>query len=98
MSESITEYAHFFTATNLEWRPLLAADKYKGVVIESMQFLVNDKRVIIYDFVIMPNHLHLIWQMRAGILRENVQRDFLKHTAQTIKVDLIRNHKEDLQH
>jgi len=32
-----------------------------------MRFLVEDKRVIIYGFVIMPNHLHTVWQMQSGI-------------------------------
>ena len=97
MNESITEYAHFFTATNLEWKPLLTSDKYKGIIIESMRFVVNDKRVIIYGFVIMSNHLHIIWQLRAGKIREHVQRDFLKHTAQTIKEDLKKNNPEGLK-
>jgi putative transposase len=61
-----------------------------------MRFIVNDKRVIIYGFVIMQNHIHIIWQMQAGVKRENVQRDFLKHTAQEIQEDLIRNKSKDL--
>ena len=96
MRESITEYAHFFTATNLEWKPLLKEDKYKDIIIESMRFLVKDKRVIIYAFVIMPNHIHLIWQLGAGKKREDVQRDFLKHTAQEIKTDIKKNNPESL--
>jgi REP element-mobilizing transposase RayT len=91
MTELITEYPHFFTATNLEWKKLLQPDKYKDVIIDSMKFLVKDKRVIIYGFVIMPNHIHIIWHLRAGKIREHVQRDFLKHTAQTIKDDMIIN-------
>jgi hypothetical protein len=50
MTELITEYPHFFTATNLEWKKLLHPDKYKDVIIDSMRFLVKDKRVIIYGF------------------------------------------------
>ena len=91
MAGIITEYPHFFTATNLEWKKLLAEDKYKDIVIESMRFLVKNKRVIIYGFVIMDNHIHIIWQLQAAIKRENVQRDFLKYTAQQIKKDMIIN-------
>ena len=36
----------------------------------------------------MAKHIHLIWRMCAGIDPENVQRDFLKYTAQKIKADL----------
>ncbi len=92
----ITEYPQFFTATNLEWKNLLQVDKYKDIVIDSMRFIVKDKRVIIYGFVIMQNHIHIIWQMQAGVKRENVQRDFLKHTAQKMQEDMIRNKSKDL--
>jgi REP element-mobilizing transposase RayT len=88
----ITEYPQFFTATNLEWKKLLQPDKYKDIVIQSMRFLVKKKRVVIYGFVIMSNHLHIIWQMQAGMKRSNVQRDFLKYTAQRIKADLKWSH------
>jgi putative transposase len=96
MAEIITEYPQFFTATNLEWKMLLQTDKYKDVIIESMRFIVKDNRVIIYGFVIMANHIHIIWQMKAGKKRENVQRDFLKHAAQEIKSDMLRNRMPEL--
>ena len=45
----------------------------------------------------MINHLHLIWQVQEGYKREEVQRDFLKYTSQTIIKDLKVNHPEILQ-
>ena len=96
MVDIITEYPQFFTATNLEWKMLLQPDKYKNAIVESMRFIVDDKRVIIYGFVIMANHIHTIWQMKAGKQREDVQRDFLKHTAQEIKSDMVRNRMPEI--
>ncbi|MBX3241602.1 MAG: transposase [Chitinophagaceae bacterium] len=96
MENIITEYPQFFTATNLEWKKLLLLDKYKDIVIKSMRFLVKNNRVIINAFVIMPNHLHLIWQIRNGHRPDAVQRDFLKFTAQRIKADLLINHLQVL--
>jgi putative transposase len=61
-----------------------------------MRFIVNDTRVIIYGFVIMANHIHITWQMKAGRPSENVQRDFLKHTAQEIKSDMVRRRLPEL--
>ena len=92
MQPIITEYPNYFTATNLEWKKLLQPDKYKDIVISSMKFLVKDKRVKIFSFVIMDNHLHLIWQMLPDNDPEAVQRDFLKYTAQRIKKDLEKNY------
>lgn len=97
MAGYITEYPHFFTATNLEWKKLLLPDEQKDLIIESMRFLVKDKSVIIYDFVIMQNHIHIIWQMQAGRKRDDVQRDFLKHTAQKIKDNLLKKKSQELK-
>ena len=78
----------FFTATNLNWLPLLQPDKYKDIIINSLSFLAVQKRVMVFAFVIMGNHLHLIWQVQPGHKPEAVQRDFLKFTGQQIKFDL----------
>jgi REP element-mobilizing transposase RayT len=96
MSAIITEYPQFFTATNLEWKKLLKPDKYKDIIIISFKFLVKDKRAKIFSFVIMENHIHLIWQMMPDNDPEAVQRDFLKYTAQRIKKNLQKNHPEVL--
>jgi len=87
----ITEWPQFFTATNLEWKKLLQPEKYKDIVVESLRFMVTDERIILYAFVIMINHIHLIWQVKGMVDPEAVQRDFLKYTAQKIKADLRRN-------
>ncbi|AHF15307.1 transposase [Niabella soli] len=98
MLSLITEYPAFFTATNLEWKALLKPDKYKDIIINSLRFLVTAKRVKIFAFVIMRNHIHLIWQMMPDHSPDAVQRDFLKYTAQRIKKDLERLHPDTLQH
>jgi len=96
MAHLITEWPQFFTATNLEWKKLLASDKYKELIVDSLRFLVKDKRIKLFAFVIMPNHIHLIWQMETGVDPVAVQRDFLKYTAQKIKADLRVFHPSDL--
>jgi REP element-mobilizing transposase RayT len=97
MTNIITEYPQFFTATNLEWKKLLKPGKYKDIMIDSLRFLAEQKRILLYAFVIMDNHIHLIWQMQAGIKPDHVQRDFLKYTAQKIKKDLQANHPKVLE-
>ena len=90
----ITDHPQFFTATILEWKKLLEQNKYRDIIMESLKFLVVNNRVILNGFVIMPNHIHLIWQMCSGINPSHVQRDFLKFTAQQIKFDLQKNHQD----
>ena len=98
MPAFVTEYPQFFTATNLQWKKLLQPDKYKDIVIESLRFLIAKERIRLFGFVIMPNHLHLIWQMQPLIAPSHVQRDFLKYTAQQIKFDLLQHHPDVLKH
>ncbi len=61
-----------------------------------MNFLVHDKRLIIFAFVIMDNHMHIVWQMQPGIKRYSVQSDFLKFTAQKIKKHMLWFNKKKL--
>ena len=88
----------FFTATLLKWQHLLKPDKYKQIITDSLKFLVEDNRVWIYGFVVMPNHIHQLWRFKSPHTQEQVQRDFLKFTAQKIKDDLLINHPAVLPH
>jgi REP element-mobilizing transposase RayT len=97
MSEiTFNHYPQFFTSTILEWKHLLADDKMKDIIISSLQFLVNDRRVIIYGFVIMPNHIHLIWQIQDAFEKAKVQQSFLKYTAQQMKFTLAKTDAGEL--
>jgi putative transposase len=82
-------HPHFFTATILEWKRLLKEDEFKDIIINSLLFLKEEKSIVVYGFVIMPNHIHLIWQIQDGFKRENIQMRFLKFTAQQMKFRLI---------
>lgn len=81
----------FFTATILEWKKLLSSAKYKQIIIDSLAFLVKEERVKIYGFVIMDNHIHLIWQGTKMYSLKHTQLSFMKYTAQQIKFDLEKN-------
>jgi len=70
-------------------------DSSKQIIADSLSFLVKDKRVKVFGFVIMPNHIHLIWQVIGNHTPSDVQRDFLKYTSQRILQDL-RNHNSVL--
>jgi len=48
-------YAQFFTATILKWKHLLKPGKYKQLILDSLPFLVEQKRVKVYGFVIMTS-------------------------------------------
>ncbi|MBX2966857.1 MAG: transposase [Cyclobacteriaceae bacterium] len=78
------QHPDFITTTCLEWKPVLHDDRFKDIITESLRFLSNENRIVVYGFVIMNNHFHLIWQIRGDHTRDGVQRDFLKYTGQQI--------------
>jgi REP element-mobilizing transposase RayT len=88
----ITEYPQFFTASIKGWYKLLQHDKYKDIVIDSLRFLVEDKRIKLYAFAIMSDHIHLIWQMQplihphCFIIPELIIGDFLLITGIELKI------------
>lgn len=50
----------FWTATINQWQKLLQPDTYKDIIIDSLNYLSNAKKIDVFGFVIMPNHIHLI--------------------------------------
>jgi|SRR6185312_9939637 len=82
-------HTQFFTATILEWKHLLKKDEYKQIIIESLLFLKKEGSVVINAFVIMPNHIHLIWHIQDKYKAGKIQMRFLKYTAQQMKFRLL---------
>ncbi len=90
-------HPQFITITVHEWKHLLKPDKYKQIVVDSLAFLVEQERIKLFAFVIMDNHMHIVWQTQRNLTQSAVQRDFLKFVAQKIKFDLIENHPKVLE-
>src|SRR5665213_512719 len=83
--------SQFFTATIYQSNYLLKDDTHKDIIIDSLKFLVTGKRIDLNAFVIMSNHIHLIWQPLVGFTSSDIQSSFMKYTAQQLKRSLIKN-------
>ena len=88
-SINFNHYTQFFTATILEWKHLLKRDEFKQIIVDSLLFLKREGSIVVNAFVIMPNHIHLIWQIQDNYKQDKVQMRFLKYTAQQMKFRLI---------
>ncbi|HLP95416.1 MAG TPA: transposase [Saprospiraceae bacterium] len=90
-------YLYFTTATILEWKHLLKNDELKEIIIDSFRFLVREKRAVIYDFVIMPNHIHLIWFIPEPYSLTEVKSALLSYTAHQFKKILRKKNPSELE-
>ncbi len=82
---------YFWTATVHKWLPLLENDFNKQVIIDSLKYLSDKELISVYAFVIMPNHIHLIWQQNGLNGKETPKGSLLKHTAHLFLKQLKEN-------
>ena len=61
-------------------------------MIECLDYCIKNKGMILYGYVIMSNHIHLIVQSENGKLSDLI-RDFKKFIAKSI-LDKIKNSPE----
>jgi REP element-mobilizing transposase RayT len=83
-----TIWPQFFTATIHKWNNLLKEDDYKDIIINCLKFLVGENRVEVNAFVIMNNHVHIIWQPLQHYSLSQIQTSFTTYTAKNIKKKL----------
>ena len=79
---------YFWTATIHNWYNLLEDDLEKETILNSLKYLSGKKLITVYAFVIMPNHIHLIWQLHANNGKESSKGSFMKFTAHLFKQHL----------
>ena len=72
---------YFLTATIHKWQPLLQVDENKRLITNYIKKLSSEEYITVYAFVIMPNHIHIIWQQNKLNGKETAQGSFLKYTA-----------------
>ena len=71
---------HFLTATIVEWIPLFTNPEIAGRMIgpRDQSFLQKERHVVLYAYVIMEHHLHLI--ASSPDLKKNL-KEFKSFTA-----------------
>ena len=75
---------YFWTITISKWQHLLKPDDNKMIVMNSLQWLVQNGLVRIYGYVIMPHHIHLLWEQLKMKGKELPKNSFEKYTAKSL--------------
>ncbi|MNP97130.1 Transposase IS200 like protein [compost metagenome] len=83
---------HFITPTVVDWIDVFTRQCYRDIVIECLDYCIKNKGMILYGYVIMSNHIHLIIQSESGKLSDLI-RDFKKFIAKNI-LEKIQNGPE----
>ena len=81
------DQAHFVTLTVLHWIPVFTRSETVNILLESLRFITKEG-LVIYAYVILENHCHLILQSTA--LDRDIAR-FKSYTAKKIIQHLAEN-------
>ena len=74
------EGAYFLTFQIVGWVDIFTRRCYRDVAVESLQYCQQHKGLLLYAYVIMSNHIHLLVQSAVGDLGGCI-RDFKHYTA-----------------
>ncbi|WP_245598702.1 transposase [Sporocytophaga myxococcoides] len=87
---------YYWTNTIKDCRHLLKEDKFKLIILEELKWLVDHKKIVVYAFVIMPNHMHLVWELLEFNGKESPHASFNKWTSSQFLKNLRKDHPKVL--
>jgi putative transposase len=82
---------YFLTFQVINWIDIFTRSRYKKIIVNSLNYCIEHKKLNIYGWVIMSNHLHLIVTHDSNL--SSIIRDFKKFTSKAI-VDSIKEFPE----
>lgn len=75
---------YFLTFTVVGWVDVFTRKEHKLEIVESLNYCIQHKGLIVYAWCIMSNHVHLIVRAKEGFRLSDIIRDFKKFTAKRI--------------
>ena len=87
------EGIYFVSFATVGWIDVFTRREYKDILIESLAFCQKNKGLILYCYVLMSNHIHLIGKAQEGFELSWIIRDFKKYTSKQIIKAIEENHR-----
>ena len=88
-------HLYFITASVIHWKHIFIKDEYAEIVLNSFGWMQQQKRILLFAFVIMPSHLHVIIKPESDSIGEIIQQ-FGSFTAHEILKKLREDNQQDL--
>ena len=87
---------YFVTFTAVGWVDIFSRKACKEIIVDALRYCIKHNGLILYAYVIMESHLHLIVGAREGSTGLSaIIRDFKRHTSKAIiKWTAPSNYKE----
>jgi putative transposase len=79
-----TDKAYFLTLTVVNWVDVFSRKNHREAIVDSLKYCQEHKGLIVFAYVVMTNHLHLIVNTDEPYLLKDAIRDFKKFTSKKI--------------
>ena len=88
-------HLYFVTASIIEWKHLFVTPEYTNIILNCLEWMQRQKRILLFAFVIMPSHVHAILKPESDTIGDIIQQ-FGSYTAHQILKKLRANNQKDL--
>ena len=84
-----TDATYFLTFTVVGWIDIFTRSRYCDVIMDSLEYCIENKGLDVFAYVIMPSHIHMVARNLDADL-SGIIRDFKSHTAKSTVARLCR--------
>lgn len=91
---SDSQAIYFITATVVDWIDVFTRNEYKDILLDSIRHCQQHQGLHIHAWVLMPNHLHMIYSVDKGKDPALVLKNMKSFTALKI-IDAVFNNLQE---
>jgi len=90
-------HCYFITTTLFRFEKIFSlGDEYNLIIINSLKKQIKEHNTELYAYVIIPNHIHLLFRLAYGESIIDFMRDFKRETSNEIKLQLKREYRSNI--
>jgi len=87
------EGLYFVSFATVNWIDVFTRNIYKDIMVNSLNYCIKEKGLIVYSWIIMTNHVHLIIRSKSLPL-EGIMRDLKSFTSREV-VNAIKENPQE---
>jgi putative transposase len=76
--------AHYLTFNTVDWVDVFVRPTYKQIIANTLNEFIAAKRLTVFAWCLMSNHLHMMVQAKDGVGLSIIERDFKKATTHLV--------------
>jgi len=84
MTFTVYNEIYFSTHSIYNWKHILLKHGIPKILLDAFHYLHDNDMIIIYAYVIMPNHVHWIYQVKDPFENSKIKHSFLSYTSKKI--------------